>query len=53
MLDVKQAALKAFEYFATLYPGCDTSKTLLEEVELTEDGEILAHYTQLSFRRTC
>ena len=39
MLDVKQAAHKAFEYFASLYPACDPSKTLLEEVELTEDGE--------------
>lgn len=37
MLDVKEAVGKAFEYFATLYPGF--SSVQLEEVELTEDAD--------------
>ncbi len=38
MLDVKQAAQKASEYFTTLYTGRNTANVQLEEVELTEDG---------------
>ena len=37
MLDVKQAAQKAFDYFAALYP--EFLSVQLEEVELTENGE--------------
>ncbi len=39
MLDVKQAAQKASQYFAALYAEHSLSNVQLEEVELTEDGE--------------
>lgn len=39
MLDVKEAAQRASEYFATLFPQDLASKARLEEVELSEDGE--------------
>ncbi len=43
MLDVKEAAKKASDYFAALYPahsgGFGPSDVRLEEVELTEDGQ--------------
>jgi hypothetical protein len=39
MLDVKQAAQKASEYFNALYAEHSLSTVQLEEVELTEDGE--------------
>jgi hypothetical protein len=40
MLDVKAAAQKASEYFASLYSERGiVSDVRLEEVELTEDGE--------------
>jgi hypothetical protein len=37
MIDVRIAAEKASEYFASLYPGNSYSNLRLEEVELTED----------------
>ena len=39
MLDVKEAAHRASEYFAGLYAGQGVSDVQLEEVELTEDGQ--------------
>jgi len=39
MLDVKEAAHRASEYFAGLYAGQSVSDVQLEEVELTEDGQ--------------
>jgi len=39
MLDVKEAARRASEYFAGLYPVESNSNVQLEEVELTEDGK--------------
>ncbi len=39
MLDVKEAAQKASEYFAALYADQGVSKVQLEEVELTDDGK--------------
>ena len=39
MLDVKEAAQKASEYFAALYSDQGVSKEQLEEVELTDDGK--------------
>jgi len=39
MLDVKQAAQKASEYFSALYAEHSLSGVQLEEVELTDDGE--------------
>jgi hypothetical protein len=39
MLDVKEAAQRASEYFATLFPHDLASKARLEEVELTDDGQ--------------
>jgi hypothetical protein len=39
MLDVKEAAQRASEYFASLFPQELVSKARLEEVELTEDGQ--------------
>lgn len=39
MLDVKEAAQRASEYFATLFPQDLASKARLEEVELSEDGQ--------------
>jgi len=39
MLDVKEAAQKASEYFAALYADQGVSKVQLEEVELTDDGQ--------------
>jgi hypothetical protein len=38
MLDVKEAAQKASEYFASLYSQDLASNVRLEEVELTDDG---------------
>ena len=39
MLDVKEAAQKASEYFAGLYKDQGLSNVQLEEVELTDDGK--------------
>ena len=39
MLDVKEAAHRASEYFAGLYADQAVSNMQLEEVELTDDGE--------------
>jgi hypothetical protein len=39
MLDVKEAAQRASEYFATLFPADLASKARLEEVELSDDGQ--------------
>lgn len=39
MLDVKEAAQKASEYFAALYADQGVSKVQLEEVELSDDGK--------------
>ena len=39
MLDVKEAAQRASDYFATLFPEDLVAKTRLEEVELTDDGQ--------------
>lgn len=39
MLDVKEAAQKASEYFAGLYQDQGFSNVQLEEVELTDDGK--------------
>jgi hypothetical protein len=38
MLDVKEAARRASEYFAGLYADQSLSNVQLEEVELSEDG---------------
>ena len=38
MLDVKEAAQRASEYFAGLFADQGVSNVQLEEVELTEDG---------------
>ena len=37
MIDVKEAARSAAEYFAGLFPDQGYSEVLLEEVELSED----------------
>lgn len=39
MLDVKEAALRASEYFAGLFADQGVSNVQLEEVELTDDGQ--------------
>ena len=39
MLDVKEAAQRASEYFAALFPQDLASKARLEEVELSDDGQ--------------
>jgi hypothetical protein len=39
MLDVKEAAQRASEYFANLYADRDVSNIQLEEVELSDDGK--------------
>ncbi len=39
MLDVKEAAKRASEYFAALYPPQSVSNVQLEEVELSDDGQ--------------
>ena len=39
MLDVKEAAQRASEYFAGLYADQGMSDVQLEEVELTDDGK--------------
>jgi hypothetical protein len=39
MLDVKEAAHRASEYFAGLYADEDVENVQLEEVELTDDGQ--------------
>jgi len=39
MLDVKEAAQRASEYFAGLYAEEGLSNVQLEEVELTDDGK--------------
>ncbi len=39
MIDVKQAAQLASQYFAGLYEGPAVSGAQLEEVEITEDGK--------------
>ena len=39
MLDVKEAAQRASEYFAGLYSDQGVSNVQLEEVELTDDGQ--------------
>lgn len=39
MLDVKEAAQRASEYFAGLYADQGVSNVQLEEVELTDDGQ--------------
>lgn len=39
MLDVKEAAERASEYFAGLYQDQRLSNVQLEEVELTDDGK--------------
>lgn len=39
MLDVKEAAQKASEYFVGLYKDQGLSNVQLEEVELTDDGQ--------------
>jgi hypothetical protein len=39
MLDVKEAAQRASQYFASLYADQDVSNVQLEEVELTDDGQ--------------
>jgi hypothetical protein len=39
MLDVKEAAQRASDYFAVLYADQGVSKVQLEEVELTDDGQ--------------
>ena len=39
MLDVKEAAQRASEYFAGLYAKEGVENVQLEEVELTDDGE--------------
>jgi len=39
MLDVKEAAQRASEYFAGLYAAQGVSNVQLEEVELTDDGQ--------------
>ncbi len=59
MLDVREAAQKASEYFAGLYQTQHPGNVQLEEVEMTEDGEyclITLSYPQsemdvLSFKR--
>jgi hypothetical protein len=38
MLDVKEAAHRASDYFLSLYGGEGSSGVRLEEVELTDDG---------------
>jgi hypothetical protein len=39
MVDVKEAAQRASEYFAGLYQDQGLSNVQLEEVELTDDGK--------------
>jgi hypothetical protein len=39
VLDVREAAKKASEYFAELYSDNNPAKLRLEEVEQTEDGQ--------------
>ncbi len=39
MLDVREAAHRASEYFARLYADQGVSNVQLEEVELTDDGQ--------------
>ncbi len=39
MLDVREAAKRASEYFAALYSNDNPAKLRLEEVELIEDGQ--------------
>lgn len=39
MLDVREAAQRASEYFAGLYADQGVSNVQLEEVELTDDGQ--------------
>ncbi len=39
MLDVKEAAQRASEYFAGLYADEGVANVQLEEVELTDDGQ--------------
>ena len=39
MLDVKEAAQRASEYFAALFPQDLAAKARLEEVELSDDGQ--------------
>ena len=39
MLDVKEAAQKASEYFATLYTDEGIHSVQLEEVEISDDGK--------------
>lgn len=39
MLDVREAAKKASEYFAELYSDNSSAKLRLEEVEQTDDGQ--------------
>ena len=39
MLDVKEAAHRASEYFGTLFPQDLASQARLEEVELSDDGQ--------------
>ena len=39
MLDVKEAARKAAEYFTALYSDNAPAHVRLEEVELTDDGQ--------------
>jgi hypothetical protein len=39
VLDVREAAKRASEYFGALYSDNDPAKLRLEEVELTEDGQ--------------
>ena len=39
MLDVKEAAQRASQYFASLYADQGVSNMQLEEVELTDDGQ--------------
>jgi len=39
MLDVKEAAQRASDYFASLFPKDLAANARLEEVELTDDGQ--------------
>lgn len=39
MLDVKEAATRASQYFASLYANQNISNVQLEEVEISDDGK--------------
>lgn len=50
MLDVKEAALRASEYFASLYSPELAANVRLEEVEMSDDGDFWL--ITLSYPRT-